>query len=165
MHHRFTEGLLACVLACAGAAHAASLDEEKLRMLSCEKGAASAKVAAWLAQFNAGGQDDGLSIPGPLMLGKACLRHVSVTGSFGVQVVQGEICNARLDEFTDALAAAGTRLGKQIARKAPGFVLGMEEGDRSYVIADRLVDMKTGKPVPMDGKYAFTCTVSEGGPQ
>jgi hypothetical protein len=119
----------------------------------------------WLNQSPPGNVDGEKIIAGPVPLGKACVKNVSVVASFGVLMVQGQICNARLEEFTDALAAIGTTLNKDVKGKAPGVVMGKEEGKRAYFITDRLIDMKTRKPVPMDGNYAFICTVSEGGPQ
>lgn len=170
MHHRtpilLIKSLLVCALALAGAASGAAPDESKLRMLSCDKGAAQSQAMVdWLDPFTSAKQDDGYVIPGPLKLANACLKNVHLIGAFGVMMVQGEVCNAKLDEFTGALAAIGTKLGKQMPKKTPGFVMGMEEGDRSYVISDRMTDLATGEPVPMAGKYAFICTVRESGPQ
>ena len=167
MHHRTPARLIKCALVCAlalaGAASGAAPDQDKFRLLSCDT--ASAKAGDWLNQSAPANAEDAQIIAGPVTLGKACVKNVSVVASFGVLMVQGQICNARLEEFTDALAAIGTTLNKDVKDKAPGVVMGKEEGRRAYFITDRLVDMKTGKPVPMDGKYAFICTVSEGGPQ
>jgi len=161
--------MLACAAALSGAAGAATppvtSDEAKFRLLSCETGALSTKVVDWLNQFTTPQQDEGQLIPGPLTLGKACVKNVRVVAAFGAMVVQGEICNARLGDFTDALAGIGVKLGKEANRNLPGALLQMQESERTYMITDRPIDMRTGKPVPFKGKYAFNCTVRESGPQ
>lgn len=151
--------------------HDLALDTGKLRLLSCDRsgaaGAAHAEALAWLNQSMATLPGDaGQRLAGPVRLGKACLQNVTVSGSFGVMVIQGEICNTGLDEFTDALAAAGTRLGEDFAgKKMPGTVLGMAGKGRQYMVTRGMIDMRSGKVVPTSTPYAFTCTEVAGGPQ
>jgi hypothetical protein len=149
--------------------HTSALD--KLRLLSCDRsgaaGAARTEAVAWL---NASSEtlpgDAGQRLAGPVRLGKACLQNVTVSGSFGVMVIQGEICNTGLDEFTDALAAAGTRLGQDFAgKKMPGTVLGMADKGRRYMVTDGMIDIRSGRAVPTSTPYAFTCSAVAGGPQ
>ncbi|QNA89484.1 hypothetical protein G4G28_15235 [Massilia sp. Dwa41.01b] len=102
---------------------------------------------------------------GPVTLGKACLKNVSMMGGFGAMVIQGEICNARLEEFTDALAAAGIRLGKDVKTRMPGVVLGRAGADGQYLITKGLIDVRNGKAIPTTTPYAFTCSLASGGPQ
>jgi hypothetical protein len=160
---------LAC-MACTLPADAA-LDANKLRLLSCDRsGAAGAARTEALAWLNASSEtlpgDAGQRLVGPVRLGGACLQNVTVAGSFGVIVIQGEICNADLDEFTDALAAAGTRLDKDVAgKKMPGTVLGMADKERRYMVTRGMIDMRSGSVVPTSMAYAFTCTAAAGGAQ
>lgn len=168
MKTRFAS-LLALGLLPAAPAHA-SLDEEKLRLLSCEGAGASqadrGKASDWLnktAQVLP--KDQGLRLDGPVTLGRACLTNLRIMGSFGVMVIQGEICNTRLDDFTDALASAGIRLGKDVETKMPGVVLGRKGKEGQYLLTRGLVDIQTGRAIPTTSPYAFTCTASGGGPQ
>lgn len=97
-------------------AGAASLDTEKLRLLSCvvptpSKATPDQRAAMrWL--YSAGNTTDGMSfnVAGPVRLGKACLRHVKVSLGASWQV-EGEVCNA-LDEFSAALGDAGVKLAE-----------------------------------------------------
>lgn len=162
---------MACTLPAAAQPADAALDANKLRLLSCDRsgaaGAARTEAVAWLnASAAALPADAGQRLAGPVRLGKACLQNVTVSGSFGVMVIQGEICNAGLDEFTDALAAAGTRLGTDMAgKKMPGTVLGMADKARQYMVTRGMIDMRSGSVVPTSTPYAFTCTAAAGGAQ
>lgn len=161
---------LACLACVAGnPAMAAPLDDAKLRLLSCDIDSAARadqeKAVAWLNQFAGSEPENGIAVPGPLQLGQACLRNVRVTGSYGVQLIQGEICNGRLEEFTGALAAIGIKLGKDVDGKVPGIVLGKVGAGRQYFITKGMLDMRTGKAVPMAGPNAFICTAGTGGAQ
>lgn len=162
-------GLAALACVAASSAAAAPLDDAKLRLLSCDMASATRadqeQAVAWLNQFAGAEPENGIAVPGTLQLGQACLRNVSVTGSYGVQVIQGEICNSRLEEFTDALAALGSKLGKDVDGKLPGIVLGKVSAGRQYFITKGRFDMRTGKAVAMAGPYAFTCTAGTGGAQ
>jgi hypothetical protein len=162
---------LACTLAAAvpaaGAAAATPLDEAKLRVLSCDLSAPrsleSGKAVDWLnrsAQKTA--REGGQRLAGPIELGKACLKNVTLSAGPGAVMIQGEICNARLEDFTDALAAAGTRLRKDVETKMPGVVLGDVTENRQYLITEGMTDMLTGQAVPISGRYAFACGASEG---
>lgn len=169
MHQRtptlVIQGLLLCALALAGTAGAASVDEDKFRLLSCVTDKVTPKALEWFNQVAQTQAEDGKALAGPLKLGKACLKNVSVNAGFGALVVQGEICNGSLDEFTGALAGVGISVGKFTDSKIPGVVLGRGDERSSYLVTDRLIDMKTGKTLPLSGKYAFTCFVNEGGAQ
>ena len=162
----------ACVLPAAAqppVSAAATLDQEKLRLLSCDTSAAGAgrqRAVQWLNQSaQALPGDAGQRLAGPIRLGKACLAKVTIGGSFGVMMIQGEICNASLDEFTDALAAAGIRLGKDVGAKMPGAVLAGTSGEGQYLVTRGMIDMRTGKTVPTSAPYAFTCMAKAGGAQ
>ena len=174
IHERLRRPLLACAVAAAsaaacGTAGAASLDEEKLRLLSCDPGTSDAqrqRATQWLMQSaQALPRDAGQRLAGPVQLGKACLANVTVAAAFGAIVVQGEICNDSLDEFTDALGAVGIRLDPDVAPKMPGTVLGRTSGEDRYAITRGMLDMRTGKTVPASTPYAFMCTARLGGPQ
>ena len=135
--------------------------DERLRLLSCDAAgtspAAQARASAWLKQFEAPGNDNGFRIAGPLLLGKACLRNVTVTAAFGVQIVEGEICNGRLEEFTTALAAVGITLDKEAPDNARGAVLSKETTTRKYQISKGKIEPATA--------YTFGCSLTEGGAQ
>jgi len=172
-NHPWTvHSLLACALAAACNMAAASPDQDKLRLLSCDMPSAAGRKAA-VDWFNATAQtlerDAGHRIAGPVTLGKACLQNVSVAGSFGVVMVEGDICNSRLEDFTDALAAAGTALGDASAMDAdarmPEAVLAMRSASRGYQITRGRMDLKTSKVGPGATPYAFACMAAEGGPQ
>lgn len=162
---------MACTLSAATLAADAALDANKLRLLSCDRsGAAGAARTEALAWLNASSEtlpaDAGQRLAGPVRLGNACLQNVTVAGSFGVIVIQGEICNADQDEFTDALAAAGTRLDKDVAGKEmPGTMLGMADKERRYMVTRGMIDIRSGSVVPTSMPYAFTCTEAAGGAQ
>lgn len=147
----------------------ATLDQEKLRLLSCDTSAAGPgrqRAVQWLNQSaQALPGDAGQRLAGPIRLGKACLAKVTVGGSFGVMTIQGEICNASLDEFTDALAAAGIRLGRDVGAKMPGTVLAGTSGEGQYLVTRGMIDIRTGKTVPTSAPYAFTCMAKAGGAQ
>ena len=181
---RRSTALLALGLLLAGAAHAAS-DEDKLRLLSCANMAetvaetvagtvadgapatgAPSGAADWLNRTaEALPKDEGLRLAGPVVLGKACLRKLRIMGSFGAMVTQGEICNARLEEFTGALAAIGILLDSKVQTRLPGVVLGRAGPQGQYLISKGLVDMRNGEKVPTTAPYAFTCTAVSGGAQ
>ena len=168
---RFIAALLAPI--CASATHlasAASLDEDKLALLSCAPTANAAHgaqdAATWLNQSGTPLPNDaGMHLAGPLEFGKACLKNVTVTGSFGVILIQGEICSERLADFTDALTAIGIPVGKVTPQQAPGAELGSMSDKRQYVIRRGLIDMRTGKTVPTASEYAFMCSLAGSGPQ
>jgi hypothetical protein len=162
---------LACTLPvavmAAPAAVAMSLDEAKLRVLSCDVSAPSSpesgKAVDWLNRSaRKTPREGGQRLAGPIELGKACLKNVTLSAGPGAVVIQGEICNARLEDFTDALAAAGTRLRKDVETKMPGVVLGEVTEERQYLITEGMIDMETGQAVPISGRYAFACGASEG---
>lgn len=160
--------MLACVLAGACGIAAAAPDDDKLRLLSCDMPGAAGRKAA-VDWFNATAQtlerDAGHRIAGPIRLGKACLQDVTLAGGFGVVMVQGDICNTRLEDFTDALAAAGTALGTEGEAGRPEVVLGMRGANRSYQVTRGRMDPRSGKIQPGPTPYAFTCMAAEGGPQ
>jgi hypothetical protein len=108
--------------------------------------------------------DAGMRLPGPLEFGKACLKNVTVTGSFGVMLIQGEICNDRLGDFTDALTAIGIPVDKATPQQAPGAVLRSMSDKRQYVIRRGMIDMHTGKALATTSEYAFICSLSGSGP-
>lgn len=157
--------LAGALVAAGGSAVAASLDEEKLRVLSCDMTEPVRperhKAVAWLNQSAEKlPRDAGQRLAGPIQLGKACLRNVTVTAGPGALMIQGEICSASLDDFTDALAAAGIRLGKDVAARMPGAVLGMAGEKQQYMITKGMIDMQTGNLVPTSSPYAFMCGVA-----
>lgn len=160
---------------CSTAIAAASLDTEKLRLLSCDPPQAAStfsaptaeqeKATAWLnALAVVLPQDGGLLVAGPVKLGKACMKNITISGGFGVMMIQGEICNARLDDFTDTLAAAGTVLEKNTDEEHPEIVVAKKNAKWAYYITRGLVDLSTGKPVPVpkSAPYAFMCSASGG---
>ena len=165
---RLCQSLLACMLAGACGMAAASPDDDKLRLLSCDMPSAAGRKEA-VDWFNATAQilerDAGHRIAGPIRLGKACLQDVTVAGGFGLVMVQGDICNTRLEDFTDALAAAGTPLGTEAEASRPEVVLGMQSANRGYQVSRGRMDPRTGKFQPGATPYAFTCMAAEGGPQ
>jgi len=116
---------------------AASPDEDKLRLLSCEMPstapAAHEDVADW---FNRTAEplarDQGQRIAGPVTLGQACLSNVTVAGGFGVAMIEGDICNERLGDFSAALAGAGIPLDKDPDAGMPGVVLGRKGKEMQY---------------------------------
>ena len=168
MHHVIARPLLACVLAATCGMAAASPDQERLRLLSCDLPSATGGKAAidWFnATAEALSQDRGHRIAGPITLGKACLQNVDIAGAFGVVMVEGDICNARLDDFTEALAAAGTTLGKDVEEGQPEMVLGMRGADRGYLVTRGRFDSRTGKMGPGTTPYSFSCMAAQGGPQ
>jgi len=148
---------------------APTLDQDKLRLLSCDTSAGGAgrqRAVQWLnGTAETLPRDAGQRLAGPVRLGKACLANVTVAGGFGVTMIQGEICNDSLGEFTEALAAAGTPLGKDVDTKMPGAVLAMASGQRRYMVTKGMIDMRTGKTIPTSAPYAFTCTAQAGGAQ
>ena len=157
-----------------GSAHqlasAGSLDDAKLALLSClpEAGAASGaqEAANWLTRSaDVLPNDAGLHLAGPLTLGKACLKNVTVTGSFGVMMAQGEICNERLRDFTDALSRIGIVVGKITSQQGPEAVAGSVTDKGRYMITKGMIDMTSGKTLPTSAAYAFMCGVAGGGPQ
>lgn len=171
-HEGLCRAVLACVLgtacAIAGAAEV-PLDTEKLRLLACDMPAMSPAGKAATEWFNGAAQalpdDGGLRLAGPVELGKACMKNVTMSGSFGVVFVQGEICNARLDDFIGALAGAGVRLEQASEARMPEMVLSMEGEERHYMVTRGMPDMRTGKVTPASTPYAFTCIAKVGGHQ
>lgn len=154
----------------APAAQVDQVDQDKLALLSCVTRADSTSGAMaidkWLNESstelpNYAGQH----FSGPLKLGKACLQNVTATGSFGVLMVQGEICNERLSDFTDALSAIGVVLGKVTHEKLPEAVLSGALDKGQYVITKGMIDLRTGKVVPTSTEYAFMCSLAGSGPQ
>ncbi|KQQ96975.1 hypothetical protein ASF77_03115 [Massilia sp. Leaf139] len=153
----------------AGAAEAPP-DTDKLRLLACDMPAMSpAGGKAATEWFNVAAQalpgDGGLRLAGPVELGKACMKNVTMSGGFGVVFVQGEICNTRLDDFTDTLAGAGVRLEKASDARMPEMMLSMEGEERHYMVTRGMPDMRTGKVTPASTPYAFTCIAKVGGHQ
>lgn len=174
IHHVIARPLLACVLAAGCGVATATPDDDKLRLLSCDTpNAERAARKAALDWFNVTAEtlarDAGQRIAGPVTLGKACLRNVTVAGGFGAMMVHGDICNTRLEDFTEALAAAGTTLDEASAttgpKALPGAVLGKMDMTRRYLVTKGRVDLRTGKVEPGTTPYAFTCTAVQGGPQ
>lgn len=152
------------------AASAAPRDESKLALLSCapktDPTSGAVEANEWLDQTGTVlPHDAGMHIAGPIQLGKACLKNVTVSGSFGAMLIQGEICNRRLDEFTDALRAIGVVVGKSASAQAPNVVLSGAIDMGQYMITKGMIDMATGKPLPTTSAYAFMCGVAGGGPQ
>jgi hypothetical protein len=151
-------------------ASAASPDEDKLALLSCAPSANASlgkrDAVNWLNQSGTPLPNDaGMHLSGPLEFGKACLKNVTVTGSFGVMLIQGEICSERLGDFTDALAAIGIPVGKVTPQQAPGAELGSMSDKRQYVIGRGMIDMRTGKTLPTTSEYAFLCSLAVSGPK
>ena len=162
--------MMACLLAGPCSIAAASPDEDKLRLLSCEMPsavpAAHKEAVDW---FNHTAEtlarDEGQRIAGPVMLGKACLRNVTVAGGFGVAMIQGDICNERLDDFTAALAGVGIALDKNPDARMPAAVLGKVGKEMQYLVTQGRMDPVTGKIVAGATPYSFTCMAAFGGPQ
>lgn len=165
-----SRSLLACMLAGLCSMAAASPDEDKLRLLSCEMPStapAAHKVAVdW---FNRTAEplarDQGHRIAGPVTLGKACLSNITAAGGFGVVMIEGDICNERLEDFSAALAGAGIALDKDPDSGMPGVVLGKVDKEMQYVVMEGRMDPKTGKVAPGATRYSFICTAAFGGPQ
>ena len=177
MHQQTHEGLYRAVLACliggaCGIAGAAGvpLETDKLRLLACDMPAMSpAGGKAAVEWFNGSAQalpgDRGQRLAGPVKLGEACMKNVTLSGSFGVVFVQGEICNDRLDDFTATLAGAGVRLEKTSDQKMPEMVLSMQGEERHFMVTRGMPDLRTGKVMPGSTPYAFTCIAKVGGHQ
>jgi hypothetical protein len=174
----FDIGWKRCVLALAAclaggalqAASAAPRDESKLALLSCvpktDPVSGMVDAAEWLNQTGTELPNyAGMHIAGPIDLGKACLKNVTVSGSFGAMLIQGEICNQRLDEFTNALGAIGIVVGKSTSAQAPDVVLSGAINKGQYMITKGMTDMATGKTIPTTSTYAFMCGAAVGGPQ
>jgi len=124
-----SRSLLVCLLAGPCSIAAASPDDAKLRFLSCDMPNPAPKAYKEAVDwFNATAEplarDQSQRIAGPVTLGKACLRNVTVAGGFGVAMIEGDICNERLEDFSAALAGAGIALDKDPDAGMPGVVLG-----------------------------------------
>jgi len=162
--------LLACLLIGPCSIAAASPDEDKLRLLSCEMPstapAAHKDAVDW---FNRTAKqlarDQGHRIAGPVTLGKACLSNITVSGGFGVAMIEGDICNKRLEDFSAALAGAGIALDKDPDAGMPGVVLGKVGKEMQYLVTEGRMDLRTGKMVTGATPYSFTCMAAFGGPQ
>lgn len=127
----------------------ASLDTEKLRLLSCVVPAPSTATAdqraamRWL--YAAGNTTDGMSfnVAGPLKLGKTCLRNLKVNLGAAWKA-EGEVCNP-IEEFSSALGEAGIVLTGDAAS-------GFQSRDKSYQY-----ELKALTP----GAGAFSCSASK----
>lgn len=162
--------LLACMLAGTCAMAVASPDEDRLRLLSCDMpNAAPAAHKGAVDWFNQTAEplarDQGHRIAGPVTLGKACLKNVTVAGGFGVAMIQGDICNARLEDFSAALADAGIALDKDPDAAMPGVVLGKVAKEMRYLVTEGRMDPMTGKVAAGATRYSFICMAAFGGPQ
>lgn len=161
-------GLACAALLMAMPAHGASLDAEKFKALSCDTdGASSAEQKAamdWLNGLVGESTKKGVQAA-PITLGKACVKNVTVMAGPGMLMVQGDICNAQLSEFTDALAAVGTKVGKDAKVSFPGVVMSSLGDKRQYLITSGKIDMETGKTLPSSTKYSFQCGVASGNGQ
>ena len=162
--------LLAAILAAACNMVAASPDEDKLRLLSCatpnEARDAHKQAVDWFNRTAATlGRDAGQRIAGPVTLGKACLQNIVIAGGFGAVMIQGDICNARLEDFTDTLATAGIVLDKDPDPRIPATVVGTVGKDGRYLVTEGRMDPRTGKVSPGATPYSFTCMAAFGGPQ
>ncbi|MEW6023802.1 MAG: hypothetical protein AB1807_16850 [Pseudomonadota bacterium] len=167
---RLSRLLLTCALAGACGMAAASPDQDKLRLLSCAMpNAAPTAHKETVDWFNQTAEplarDEGHRIAGPVTLGKACLRNVTVAGGFGVAMMQGDICNERLEDFSAALASAGIALGKDALDDTPGVVLSKVGKEMQYLVTEGRMDPVTGKVTPGATPYSFTCLAAFGGPQ
>jgi len=162
--------LLACLLVGPCSMAAASPDEDKLRLLSCEMPstapAAHKDAVDW---FNRTAKqlarDQGHRIAGPVTLGKACLSNITAAGGFGAVMIEGDICNERLEDFGAALAGAGIALDKDPNAGMPGVVLGRKGKELQYLVTEGRMDPTTGKVAPGATRYSFICTAAFGGPQ
>jgi len=165
-----SRSLLACLLAGPCSIAAASPDDARLRFLSCDMPnpapEAYKEVIDW---FNATAEplarDQGQRIAGPVTLGKACLRNVTVAGGFGVAMIEGDICNERLEDFSAALAGAGIPVDKDPDAGMPGVVLGRKGKELQYLVTEGRMDPMTGKVAPGATRYSFICMAAFGGPQ
>lgn len=165
-----SRSLLACLLAGPCSIAAASPDDARLRFLSCDMPnpapEAYKEAVDWFNQTaEVLARDEGQRIAGPVTLGKACLRNVTVAGGFGVAMIGGDICNKRLDDFTTALAGAGIALDKDPDAGIPGVVLGKVGKEMQYLVTEGRMDPMTGKVAPGATRYSFTCMAAFGGPQ
>jgi len=164
-----TPALACAAVVMAAPAHGASLDAEKFKALSCDTdGASSAEQRAamdWLNGLAGESTKKGAAQATPITLGKACVKNVKVMAGPGMLMVQGEICNAQLSEFTDALAAIGTKVGKDAKVSFPGVVMASLGEKRQYLITTGKIDMETGKTLPSSTPYSFQCGLTSGNGQ
>jgi hypothetical protein len=159
-------GLACAAFFMAVPASGASLDAEKLKALSCDtNGASSAEQRAAMDWLNGLAGESSKKGAAPITLGKACVKNVTVMAGPGMLMVQGEICNAQLSEFTDALATVGTKLGKDSKVSFPGIVLSSLGEKRQYLITTGKIDMETGKTLPSSTPYSFQCGLASGNGQ
>ena len=80
-------------------------------------------------------------------------------------MIQGDICNARLEDFSAALAGAGIALDKEPRADMPGVVLGKVGKEMQYLVTEGRMDPTSGKIAPGATRFSFTCMAAFGGPQ
>ena len=132
-------------LALCATARAQTLDQEKLKLLSCNlpktAPAESKQAHDWLRQIVK--QSESGAVPGPFRLGQACLAKVKATASFGMLMVSGEICNPKTEEFSAALLAVGVKLEAKTIPGEPDALLTSRKGDYAFTVLNGPMDPDT----------------------
>lgn len=103
-----------------GPATATSLDMEKLKLLSCvlvapaEAQPNQRAAMRWIYAVSKSTDLIHFAIPGPVAIGKACLKNVSIV--LGKEWrVDGDICSERIEEFSAILGDIGVKLEQDAA--------------------------------------------------
>lgn len=134
-----------CMLALSAQGQAQTLDQEKLKLLSCampkSAPAESKQAHDWLKQVVK--QSETRALAGPIRLGQACLANVKATASFGMVMVSGEICNPRTEDFSAALLAVGVKLEAKAVPGEPDALLTARKGDYAFTVLNGPMDAQT----------------------
>jgi hypothetical protein len=162
--------LVLCV-ACGAVAAADSADVEaqKLMSLSClesqAENEASATARNWLNNLPQPHPDKGLKLKGPYSVAGACVEDVTIAAAFGAMIVQGRICNARLEDFREALSKIGLRLDARERATPTDAVLAAKAKRLDYLVYEGVFSGEGPEVAAKAGTYSFLCARSEGGMQ
>ena len=150
--------LLTALAGCWSASHASALETEKLRLLSCApKGAdtpARREALAWRDALLASPDRGAAVLAGPLQLGAACLKNVSLDQA-GAGAA-GELCNAKPAVFAEALQEAGIVLAGGKAAQEKQALLFKEDDEMIYLLVEGVFGPMfsvTSEP----NRYSFFC--------
>ena len=150
--------LFSCLAACwAAPATAGSLEQEKLRLLSCDtmgNTPAAREAVAWREALLKTEDKGEQALKGPFWLGGACFKHVSVDR----QGAAGQACNGKPADFIKALRGAGVNLDEGPAPKQQDALIFAETEQFLYILVEGVFGPMlsvTAQP----GTYSFLCVV------
>jgi hypothetical protein len=151
------------------AADSADVEAQKLILLSClesqKENEASATARNWLNNLPQPHPDKGLKLKGPYSVAGACVQDVTIAAAFGAMIAQGRICNARLEDFREALSKIGLRLEAHKRATPMDAVLAFKAKRLDYLVYEGVFFGEGPEVAAKAGTYSFLCARSEGGAQ